>query len=84
MILGVTFSPVAESACTVNPTLIVGTGIANLVLAANTPYTFDLKGFIATSKITGSSFTPTGIEVLTQAALTGTASVTFFWYEKQP
>lgn len=47
-----------------------------LQLAANTPVTIDLKGFIASQQTT------TGMSVTNPAAITGTVSVSIRWYEK--
>jgi hypothetical protein len=62
-----------QSACTGLPTSF---GSFQVDLAANTPFVFDLRGFISPS------LTTTGLDVICALAVTGNVRASLFWYEK--
>lgn len=65
-----------SAACTANPTQLGTSLFTDVQVPVSPPVSFDLRGIISPPQSAG------GVEVVMAAALTGTISVTIFFYEK--
>lgn len=69
----ITTATLLSGPCTTNPAL---AGTLQVDLAANSPFSFDLKGFI------GPTSTTTGVQIVNVGSVTGIVRANLFWYEK--